>query len=415
MAVADLVAERPHDHRGMVAVGAHPRAHVALVPRLEEIRIAVLPLAGRADVPPFVEHLVLHQKPELVAEVEEVGILGVVRTADGVHAGLLQLEEAALHRGAVVGRAQHAEIVVDAHAVQRHAASVQLEPARVGVERDRADAVAERLALQLERVEVGVVDVPEARVVDGEHARFLAGLRHFPAHVDGRPLLRDLRRGDRDGAGDEVIGRTEREAAFAVHAAARVPARGIDEVVAAHNERVLAVELQVRREVAAERGVAVGPAAHVRAVHPYLRVAHHAVRLKEEESAGLDERDARGVETEGTPIPADAGRLKVGVAVRLRRIERLLHAPVVRHAHGAPRRRVGLGRGTVRAHELPPVRQAHALNAAESRQRTRAGKNHCKMFFVHGGKYTTSPPIPPERDYLVFGGVTKRMESKRAS
>ena len=224
MAVADLVAERPHDHRGVVAVGAHPCAHVALVPGLKEIRVAVLPLAGRTNMAPLVEHLVLHEEAELVAEVEEVGVLGVVRAADGVHAGFLQLEEAALHRGAIVGRAEHAEVVVDAHAVQRHAASVQLEPARVWIERDRADAVAERLALDVERVEMGIVDVPETRGVDGERARLLAGLRHFPFDVDGRPRLRDFRRGDRDGAGNEVVGRTEREAAFAVHAAARVPA-----------------------------------------------------------------------------------------------------------------------------------------------------------------------------------------------
>ena len=145
-------------------------------------------------------------------------------------------------------------------------------------------------------------------------------------------------------------------------------------VVAPHDERVLAVELQVRREVAAEGGVAVGPTAHVRAVHPHLRMAHHAVRLEEEESAGLDERRARGIETERAPVPADAGRFEVGVAVGLGRVERLLHAPVVRHAHGAPRGGVGFGRGAVRAHELPTVRQALTLHAAESGQRAGEGQ-----------------------------------------
>ncbi len=59
-----------------------------------------------------------------------------MRTADGVDTRLLQLEEPTLHRGTVVGRTEYAEIVVEAHALQLHAASVQLEPARAGSRRN---------------------------------------------------------------------------------------------------------------------------------------------------------------------------------------------------------------------------------------------------------------------------------------
>ena len=97
-----------------------------------------------------------------------------MRTADGVYARLLQLEEPTLHRGAVVGRAEYAEVVVEAHALQLHAASVQLEPARVGIERNRADAVAERFARDVERVKVRIVDVPKARRLHWERAFFFA-------------------------------------------------------------------------------------------------------------------------------------------------------------------------------------------------------------------------------------------------
>ena len=97
-----------------------------------------------------------------------------MRAADGVDTRLLQLEEPTLHRGAVVGRTKYAEIVVETHALQLHAASVQLEPARVGIKRDRADAVAERLARDVKRVEVRIVDVPKARRLHRERAFFFA-------------------------------------------------------------------------------------------------------------------------------------------------------------------------------------------------------------------------------------------------
>ena len=50
--------------------------------------------------------------------------------------------------------------------------------------------------------------IPEARRLHRERALFFAGLRHLPFDVHRRARLRDLRRGYRDGAGDEVVRRS---------------------------------------------------------------------------------------------------------------------------------------------------------------------------------------------------------------
>ena len=182
----------------MVAICPDPCADVALVPFLEELVVSVGPLACKSRVPPAVEYLVLHEKPELVAEVEEIGVFLVVRTADSVHARLLELQQAALHRLMAVGRANNAEIVVKAYAVEHDASSVELKPPLVRMEGNRADAVSERLPFDLNRVEMGVVYVPQDGLLDLERPSPAPRKRHLVPNVHRRLVRADVARRDRD-------------------------------------------------------------------------------------------------------------------------------------------------------------------------------------------------------------------------
>ena len=89
--------------------------------------------------PPGVERLVHDQHAQAVGGLQQLGRGRVVAGADGVGAHLLQDLELALERARVHGRAQRAEVVVVADALDGDPPAVEQE-ARVGVERDGADA-----------------------------------------------------------------------------------------------------------------------------------------------------------------------------------------------------------------------------------------------------------------------------------
>jgi len=82
------------------------------MPYVENIRVAVLALSGAADMPPFVEHLVLEEKAKLITELKQFLIRRIVRRTYRVHPGLLEEEKSALLRRPVPGRAKHTEIMV---------------------------------------------------------------------------------------------------------------------------------------------------------------------------------------------------------------------------------------------------------------------------------------------------------------
>ena len=126
--VADFVAGAPDHHGRMIAVTPHEIGHVAFMPLVEILRIAVgsdLAL-GHA---PFVESLVHHQEPKPVAEVEEFGRRWIVAGANGVASHLFEQLQAALPDAFGNGRAHRAAIVVQARAVQLHVLPVQQETA----------------------------------------------------------------------------------------------------------------------------------------------------------------------------------------------------------------------------------------------------------------------------------------------
>ena len=118
-----LVPDAPHHDARVVAVPADHVAQVALAPLVEVLAVAVLELG----LPPHVERLVHHQEAHAVGGVQQLGCGRIVAGADRVRAHPLQDLELALDRASVHGRAEGAEVVVVADALQGNAAAVQQE------------------------------------------------------------------------------------------------------------------------------------------------------------------------------------------------------------------------------------------------------------------------------------------------
>lgn len=131
----------------MVPVAQHHVLNVARGPLAKDFVVSVR--AGLAFVPafdplvlpggPLVEGFVHHQQAQAVAEIVQFGRHGVVRAADGIDADAFQNLQAAFQGGLREGRAQAAEIVVQAHALQFLRFSIE-EEAEVRVEAQRANS-----------------------------------------------------------------------------------------------------------------------------------------------------------------------------------------------------------------------------------------------------------------------------------
>ena len=174
--VADLVADAVEDDARVVAIALQRVGQVGLA-RVVERRAAEV---GRLLVSrPRVEELVHHHEAHAVAQVVELGRVGVVRGADGVDADDLQLRQPPLQRAHRQRGAEAADLVVHAHAFELRAGAVDAE-AGVGVEHDRPDA---------ERHDV---------VVDGRGADAHAGGQRIHAGRGRAPQLR-VRDGNVDG------------------------------------------------------------------------------------------------------------------------------------------------------------------------------------------------------------------------
>ncbi len=131
----DLVADRPHDDRRMIAVAHHQAAQVPLGVLL--VRRLAVDAVGLFV--PLVEALVPHDEAHAVAQLEQLGRRRVVAGADGVDAHVAHDLELPLHGPRIERRAQRAVVVVQAHAVELHAPAVEME-AVVGREFECADA-----------------------------------------------------------------------------------------------------------------------------------------------------------------------------------------------------------------------------------------------------------------------------------
>ena len=188
--IVHLVADAPHEDRGVTAVAAHHVGHVAVDPVLK-IGIGTLKLGG-AGVPslhpfalgelPFVRGLVHHQQSHLVAQVVELGGVGVVAHAQGVHADVLQLGQTAAPHLLRHGHTQHAGVVVHADAFHLHPLAVEGETF-VGRELQRAQSGPHRRGVVVlglggeqhgaQRVEIGALQRPALRVLHRQPHGFL--------------------------------------------------------------------------------------------------------------------------------------------------------------------------------------------------------------------------------------------------
>lgn len=364
----DLVADRPDEDRGMVAVAPHELAQVA-----RDIRLEVLRLAAAGGPVPFVETFVPDENPHLVAEVEHFGRRAVVAGAQGVEAHVAQDFELAAHGRAVERHAQRPEIGVQIDAVELYAAAVEVE-AVVGREGEGADAEARglgvggraRLNADARLVKVRLSQIPQARACEREGVRQRHGRagRHVereglfggaPAagrqQRDGDRGLHRLRGGVGDGRFDphdglrgaglwrrdeggfvrDVDGVATRQRDLAVDAGAGIPARMVLARVGPHGHGVGAAEGDKGRGVHAETQVAVIPAAGAPPVDEDLRTGHDAVEIEVDAPAGVV-----GGGREDGAVPADAApgqlaRAAVGVGT-----ERPGDRPVVRDAHRLP-------------------------------------------------------------------------------
>ena len=116
-------------------VAPNHRAQVGLAPVVEEEAVIIRAL-GHA---PRVERFLHHDEAEAVAQVEELGRGGIVRSADGVAAQVAHEFELSLHRAQVQRGTQRAEIVVQTNALDVEALAVEEKTIR-GRELNRADA-----------------------------------------------------------------------------------------------------------------------------------------------------------------------------------------------------------------------------------------------------------------------------------
>ena len=145
--IIDLVSDAPEDDGRMVSVAKHHGGQILFMPLREVLKVALV--SGRINVVargplvlgvfPFVKGLVHHQEAQSVAQVIQLRHMRVVAGADGVAAHFLQGKQTPFPYLAGHSRAETARVVVDAYALQLHAASVQ-EEALVRIETEGTDA-----------------------------------------------------------------------------------------------------------------------------------------------------------------------------------------------------------------------------------------------------------------------------------
>ena len=291
----------------MASVAPHHVGHVAVDPLFE---VAVGAFVARPSLVPSLEPLALGKFPlvaglvhdkhaQLVADVVESGRMGIVGHAQGIHADVLQL----LHTASpyLLGHscAEHAGIIVDADSLHLHPLSVEGK-ALVGRELEGAEAGSHHRLVAIaepggKSVEVGAVEGPALGIADAELDGLLLlssdgsrGSGHHAAagiaQFDGGFQLEGRLRGPFVGSLDidlqlsllridacEAVGRSplgkvylgsSDEPYVAIDARSCVPTGvGLLRVVDAHCQHIVAICLQVGREVVEEGCESAGPLA----------------------------------------------------------------------------------------------------------------------------------------------------------
>ena len=173
----------------MAPVPPHPGRHVLGIGVGEEAGVVI---GGLGQLPHVVE-LVHHQQAQAVAQVQQLPGGRIVAGADGVHAHLLHQPQLPFRRLFVERRAQRAQIVVQAHAVQLDDLAVE-EKALIRGEFRFPEAHGNRLGLlaqgQPQAVEHGHVRRPgkDIRQLDGQAVApvMTPADQRFPARSSSR-------------------------------------------------------------------------------------------------------------------------------------------------------------------------------------------------------------------------------------
>ena len=283
-----LVADGPHQDRGVVTVAQDQVRQVALVPLVEEAGIVVLRLLA----PPHVEALVHHDQSHRVAHVQQLRGRRIVRRADRVHTHRLEFRELTMQGILIEGSAQAAEVVMLADAVQLEVLAIEPE-AGLRIELEIAEArrglhLVDHLAtgnqLRTHRIDIRILAAPFAGLPDvGGPAigiqpdildrHLLTGgilvihLHLAVVYIDA-PVLHV------DGVG-------LRQPHMTVDTTATIPARvRLVAVIHPHGHYVLAL-LHIGRDVILETRIAIRTEADLLAVHIDRRVHIDAVELQE--------------------------------------------------------------------------------------------------------------------------------------
>ena len=147
-AVARLVAERPGDDAGVVAIAQH-HARAALDHRGLVARVVAEARPARVG---FEVGLVDHVEAEFVAEVVEALVVRVVRAAHRVHVMALHQLEIAAHAVERDGAAAHVVPLVAVHADDRHRLTVHQQLVVAHDDRAEAHALRHHLANGARRI-----------------------------------------------------------------------------------------------------------------------------------------------------------------------------------------------------------------------------------------------------------------------
>ena len=370
-ALPGLVTPAPREHAGVVAPVDH---HVAAA-----VHVRLRPARRRGEALHAVAHAValhvrlgLHVEPVAVAEVVEVGVVRVVRGAHGVDVEALHQQHVAEHLLARHAASVHGRGVVAVHALELHGATI--DPHRAGrthlhfleAELARADVLARG---DDERVEVGILRAPEARVGDvqvqaavargeGAHGR-VGGVVERGGHDGARPsrIVRAQLHVEVDGGVavvvDEVHGgvevadlrlrrREEHHVAVDAGVAEEVlvlEVRAVAPAVDLHGEEVVA-GTEVFRDVELVGGAAVLAVAHLLAVHPHVVGAVHALEAQVHGAVlpGVRHGERGAVGRNGIVVAVRVGRI-VGVGigdVRVNRHAVALQLHAARHVDVVP-------------------------------------------------------------------------------
>ena len=340
--VGDFIANAPHHDAGVVAIVMDEVDEVALYPLVEVLVVAIAYLGGA----PLVERLDHEHHAHLITSFDQLGGRHIVGGADGIAAHVFEEADLTADGGIVDRCAEHAEVVVIAHATELGGLAID-EEATVGDDLDGADAegggvfIAELLAVVEARdggVAHGGVDTPElgtghlevlvdlcgvelAGGADKLGYGVLLGIEKLGLETDlcGRDAIGDdetgadlnlgamgidTRGGDAGAPGGDVKAGGDDEMDIAVEAGTGVPARGFVLVLEADGELVGLAGLEVWGGIDGEGAIAVGPIAGFVAVDVDAGMAHGTI---EDEGGLLAGGKAGGLELEAVPAGAYKG------------------------------------------------------------------------------------------------------------